>query len=40
LVDTLGLILAVVHAVDIHGYDGLKLVFETIRCRFSQLELV
>ena len=41
LVDTVGLILAVVvHAADIQDYDGLKLVFERIRGRFSRLRLV
>jgi len=40
-VDTLGLILAVVvHPADIQDYDGIKLVFESIRGRFSKLKLV
>jgi putative transposase len=41
LVDTLGLILAVVvHAADIQDPEGAKLVFESIRGRFSRLRLV
>jgi putative transposase len=40
-VDTLGLILTVVvHAADVQDYDGIKLVFESIRGRFSRLKLV
>jgi putative transposase len=40
-VDTLGLILAVVgHPADVQDYDGMKLVFEAIRGRFSRLKLV
>lgn len=39
--DTLGLILAVVvHPADVQDADGLKLVFEAIRGRFSRLRLV
>ena len=39
--DTLGLILTVVvHAADVQDYDGIKLVFESIRGRFSKLKLV
>ena len=32
--------MVVVHAADIQDYDGLKLVFEAIRGRFSRLRLV
>ena len=39
--DTLGLILAVVvHAADVQAPEGAKLVFDSIRGRFSRLKLV
>jgi putative transposase len=40
-VDTIGLIVAVVvHAADVRDADGAKLLFESIRGRFSRLKLV
>jgi putative transposase len=40
-VDTIGSILAlVVHAADVQDADGARLLFETIRGRFSRLKLI